>query len=105
MRYRAKSCGDRVKLKGRRVPSPGFPRITLEGQVINMEKQPYDPFEFAEEKVDKEFRKGFVMDTGMGEDNPPKPVKPEPKPVPKKKKLDIKKKVRQAIKDKLDEIS
>ena len=107
MRYRAKSCGDRVILKGRRVPSPGFPRITLEGQVINMEKQPYDPFEFAEEKVDKEFRKGFVMDTGMESGfPPPPPVKPkeEPKPKPKKK-LNIKKKVRKAIKDKLDEMS
>ena len=71
-------------------------------------KQPYDPFEFDEEDIDKEFRKGFVMDTGMEAGFPPPPVKPKepekPKEKPKKKKLDIKKKVRKAIK-KMEEMS
>ena len=82
-----------------------------------MEKeQPYDPFEFAEEDVDKNFRQGFVMDTGMEAANPFTPAQPRigeaakkvnipieiiketPKP-----KLTARQRVRQAIKKKLEE--
>jgi len=84
-----------------------------------MEKeQPYDPFEFDEDSIDKTFRKGFVMDTGMEAANPftpaqprigdaPPPVveKPKPKEKPRKKKLNIKKKMKNAIKKKREKMS
>ena len=68
-------------------------------------KQPYDPFEFAEEDIDKEFRKGFVLDTGMeAGDQFSLPVVEKPKATPKKKQT-RKARIKKAIKKKMDERS
>ena len=72
-----------------------------------MEKEPYDPFEFAEEAIDKTFRKGFVMDTGMEAGNPPIQVRVPIEVIeekPKKKKMNIQKRVRKIIKQKMEEM-
>ena len=79
-------------------------------------EQPYDPFEFAEDSIDKTFREGFVMDTGMDAGNASTPAQPRIGAIPvrvpieivkekPKKKMDIKKKVKKAIKKKLEELS
>ena len=71
-------------------------------------EQPYDPFEFAEEEVDKKYRKDFVMDTGMEAGNAATPAQPRIGDVPvpievvkekPKPKLTTRQKVRQAIKE------
>ena len=70
-------------------------------------KQPFDPFEFAEEDVDKDFRKGFVMDTGMEAGFPPIQVRVPIEIVKEKpkKKLTTRQRVRKVIKEKMEEMS
>ena len=82
-----------------------------------MEKeQPFDPFEFAEEDVDKNFRKGFVMDTGMEAANPFTPAQPRIEQVAKRvnipieiippiKKVTRKEKIKTAIRKKMEKMS